>query len=207
MKSQDLQKDEQYLYISPQPWRHKHVITYTGTVRDVKDLLHWFFRMSDGSTIFMCESEVEKLTEINNMCMKKESFIEAHNYSIQIIEGMGRGVISERDIKQGEIITKCEILVLSPSDTAKVNETNLEWYTFIYDINTKQDCLVLGDGEIFNHNDDANVLYNLIEWNGRKIMQFQASKDIKKGEQLFIDYRTDVEGLSNILEKYTTSLI
>jgi SET domain-containing protein len=65
----------------------------------------------------------------------------------------------------------------------------------------------LGDGEIFNHNDDANVLYNLIEWNGRKIMQFQASKDIKKGEQLFIDYRTDVEGLSNILEKYTTSLI
>ena len=62
MKSQDLQKDEQYLYITPHPWESKHIITYTGTVRDIKDLLHWFFRMSDGSTIFMSESELEKLT-------------------------------------------------------------------------------------------------------------------------------------------------
>lgn len=65
MKSQDLQKDKQYIYITPHPWEHKHVITYTGTVRDVKELLHWFFRMGDGSTIFMSESEVEKLTEIS----------------------------------------------------------------------------------------------------------------------------------------------
>ena len=58
---------------------------------------------------------------------------------------MGRGIFAERDVKQGETITKCE--------------------------------------------------------------RFQASKDIKKGEHLLIDYRTDVEGLSGILEKYTTSLI
>jgi len=130
-----------------------------------------------------------------------------HIYSIQIIEGMGRGIIAERNIKQGEIISDCEILVLSPSDTARVNETDLKCYTFIFDKNTEQDCLVLGDGEIFNHSDDANVLYNLIEWNNRKIMRFQASKDIKKDSQLLIDYRTDVEGLSGILEKYTTNLI
>jgi len=130
-----------------------------------------------------------------------------HIYSIQIIEGMERGIIAERDIKQGEIVSDCEILVLSPSDTARVNETDLKCYTFVFDKNTKQDCLVLGDGEIFNHSDDANVLYNLIEWNNRKIMRFQTSKDIKKGSQLLIDYRTDVEGLSGILEKYTTNLI
>jgi hypothetical protein len=98
-----------------------------------------------------------------------------HIYSIQIIEGMGRGIFAERDVKQGETITKCEILVLSPNDTTKVNETNLKCYTFVYDGKTKQDCLVLGDGEIFNHSDDANVLYDLIEWNGRKMMRFQAS--------------------------------
>ena len=130
-----------------------------------------------------------------------------HIYSVQMIEGMGRGVIAERDIKLGEVITNCEILVLSPEDTLKVNETDLKWYTFVFDKSTKQDCLVMGDGEIFNHDDNANVLYGLIDWNGRKLMRFQASRDIKKGEQLFIDYRTDEESLSDVLGNYTTNLI
>lgn len=64
MKSQDLQKDKQYLYITPHPWYHKRIITYTGTARDVKDLMHWFFRMPDGTTIFLSESEVESLKEV-----------------------------------------------------------------------------------------------------------------------------------------------
>ena len=130
-----------------------------------------------------------------------------HIYSVQMIEGMGRGVIAERDIKLGEVITNCEILVLSPEDTLKVNETDLKWYVFTYDKNTKQDCLVMGDGEIFNHDDNANVLYGLIDWNGRKLMRFQASRDIKKGEQLFIDYRQDEESLFDVLGNYTTNLI
>jgi len=130
-----------------------------------------------------------------------------HIYSVQMIEGMGRGVIAERDIKLGEIITNCEILVLSPEDTLKVNETDLRWYVFTYDKNTKQDCLVMGDGEIFNHDDNANVLYGLIDWDKRKLMSFQASRDIKKGEQLFIDYRQDEESLSDVLGSYTTNLI
>lgn len=128
-------------------------------------------------------------------------------YSVQMIEGMGRGVIAERDIKLGEVITNCEILVLSPEDTLKVNETDLKWYTFIFNKETKQDCLVMGDGEIFNHDDNANVLYGLIDWDKRKLMRFQASRDIEKGEQLFIDYRQDEESLSDVLGNYTTNLI
>jgi SET domain-containing protein len=128
-------------------------------------------------------------------------------YSVQLVEGMGRGVIAERDIKLGEIITNCELLLLSPEDTIKVNETDLQWYTFTFDKNSKQDCLVLGDGEIFNHDDNANVLYGLIDWNGRKLMRFQASRDINKGEQLFIDYRADVDNVDNVLESYTINLI
>jgi SET domain-containing protein len=128
-------------------------------------------------------------------------------YSVQLVEGMGRGVIAERNIKLGEIITNCELLLLSPEDTIKVNETDLQWYTFTFDKNSKQDCLVLGDGEIFNHDDNANVLYGLIDWNGRKLMRFQASRDINKGEQLFIDYRADVDNVDNVLESYTINLI
>lgn len=128
-------------------------------------------------------------------------------YSVQMVKGMGRSIIAERDIKRGEVITNCELLVLSPEDTIKVNETDLQWYTFTFNKDTKQDCLVMGDGEIFNHSDDANTLYGLIDWEGRKLMRFQAARDIKKGEQLFIDYNADVDSVKNVLEVYTKNLI
>lgn len=112
-------------------------------------------------------------------------------YSVQMVEGMGRGVIAERDIKLGEVITNCELLVLTKSDTCLVNQTELQYYTFVYDRVNHLDCLVLGDGEIFNHDYNANTLYGLIDWNGRKLMRFQAARDIKKGEQLFINYGAD----------------
>jgi hypothetical protein len=115
----------------------------------------------------------------------------SHIYSVQMVEGMGRGIIAERDIKLGEVITNCELLVLGVTDTSSVNQTELQWYTFTYSVG--RDCLVLGDGEIFNHSDEANTLYGLIDFDGRKLMRFQAARDIKKGEQLFIDYSADVE--------------
>lgn len=112
-------------------------------------------------------------------------------YSVQMVEGMGRGVIAERDIRLGEVITNCELLVLSKPDTYLVNQTELQYYTFVFDAANSLDCLVLGDGEIFNHSDDANTLYGLIDWDTRKLMRFQAARDIKKGEQLFINYAAD----------------
>lgn len=128
-------------------------------------------------------------------------------YSVRMIDGMGRGIIAERNIALGEVITNCELLVLNKPDTSLINQTELQWYTFVFDKANKQDCLVLGDGEIFNHDDNANVLYGLIDFDGRKLMRFQAARDIKKGEQLFIDYRADVEGLTDVLGTYTTNLL
>ena len=63
MKPEELQQDKKYIYISPKPWSKTHTITYTGTARDVKDLLHWFFRTSDNSTIFLNADEVKTLSE------------------------------------------------------------------------------------------------------------------------------------------------
>ena len=62
MKTQDLQKNKQYIHITWQD--NKIIIRYTGTTREVKDLMHWFFTTEDGSTIFLTESEVEHLAEL-----------------------------------------------------------------------------------------------------------------------------------------------
>lgn len=122
--------------------------------------------------------------------------------NLKVTDEFGRGLYASELIKANSIIMQCEILVLSTTDTPIVNSTDLQWYTFVY--NDKQDCLVLGLGEIFNHSDTANVSYNLIDYNGRKVMQFLALQDIQIDTQLFINYSKD----SKIeADKYTVNLM
>lgn len=102
----------------------------------------------------------------------------------------GRGLYATRQIYAGELIAVCELLVLSPVDTITLNRgTALEHYTFKF--NDAQDCLVLGDGELFNHSFNPNVKYSLKPNRTRHVMVFQATRDIQPDEQLFIDYTSD----------------
>lgn len=103
----------------------------------------------------------------------------------------GRGLYASQFIPEGTIILECEILILNEQDTNTVNTTELKYYTFKYD--EKRDCLVLGHGEIFNHDDLPNVSYRLVDFNGRKVMQFKAISSIEQNSQLFIDYNDDIK--------------
>jgi SET domain-containing protein len=112
-------------------------------------------------------------------------------YEITYTEEMGRGLYANRHVRKGEVIAECEILLLDPVDTVAVNKTSLQYYTF--HVNETQDCLVLGDAEIYNHSDQPNVHYALVPMaNGdgttRQIMVFTALDDIVPGLQMFIDY-------------------
>jgi uncharacterized protein len=115
-------------------------------------------------------------------------------YYIKQTQEFGRGLYATADIKVGQVIFAAELLVLSPEDTVKVNQTDLQYYTFVY--NETQDCLVLGDGELFNHSDTANIGYRLEDYDGpnsRKIMIFYAIQDIPQHDQLFTDYNQDTK--------------
>lgn len=121
---------------------------------------------------------------------------------IRMTDEMGRGVFTKENIGFDTVIELAEILVLSKEDTKTVNETELQFYTFKF--NDKQDCLVLGIGEIFNHSNDPNVKYELMQCNGRKKMVFTTLRGIYAGEQLFIDYTQDERVDTS---KYTVNLI
>ncbi len=110
-------------------------------------------------------------------------------FDIKVSPEMGRGLYANRVIAQGETIMQCEILVLDDFDTILVNRTELRFYTFAF--NDEQDCIVLGLGEIFNHDDNANVSYELVDFEGRKVMVFKALANIMPGVQLFINYKAD----------------
>lgn len=124
-------------------------------------------------------------------------------YKIKLTKEFGRGLYATRSIGTGEIIFEAELLVLSPDDTVTVNKTDLSQYTFKF--SGDQDCLVLGDGELFNHADYPNVEYRLIKSDGRTKMQFYATQDIAPDEQLFIDYSFDESKTDVTL--YTKNLV
>lgn len=115
-------------------------------------------------------------------------------YVLKVTPEFGRGLYATQPIKAGTILGLFELLVLDATDTVTVNVTALQFYTFKY--NDKRDCIVLGDGEIFNHSDKPNVSYGLEKIHpheSRLGMQFVATRDIEIGEQLFIDYEADTK--------------
>ncbi len=71
-----------------------------------------------------------------------------------------------------------------------INQTELQFYTFKY--SDKQDCIVLGDGELFNHSDEANIGYKLMDYDGRQVMVFYTLAPISRDAQLFTNYAQDV---------------
>jgi hypothetical protein len=123
-------------------------------------------------------------------------------YHLQTTTEFGRGLYATWTINKNTILFTAELLVLNPADTIKVNETDLQYYTFKY--TDTQDCLVLGDGEIFNHSDIPNTCYKLIDFDGRKVMAFYTLRDISQYEQLFIDYSADTKVKT---QDYTVNLM
>lgn len=140
---------------------------------------------------------------------------EQPRYYVMNTAEMGRAVFAARDLKIGEVVMYCEVLVLNSADTFLVNLTGLKDYTFVYNRgqyeHEKQDCLVLGDGEIFNHDsEEPSVSYELININGRPMMCFRMIENVKAHHQLFIDYNADLpdsEKHSDVLASYTNNLL
>ena len=125
------------------------------------------------------------------------------NYFIKETKEYGRGLYATYNLVANRVLFSAELLVLSEKDTIKVNETDLQYYTFKY--SSQQDCLVLGAGELFNHSDTPNVGYTLIPYGegDRQVMVFHILRDIVAGEQLFIDYSADTKVNTN---DYTINL-
>lgn len=122
---------------------------------------------------------------------------------IMTTQEFGRGVYALCDIPQGTIIERAHILVLSEADTIAIRNTDLKYYDFNY--NDKQACLVLGNGELYNHSDTPNLRYDLVSCGGHERMVFVTTKPVKAGEQLFTNYNQDDTSVNP--KDYTVNLI
>lgn len=89
----------------------------------------------------------------------------------------GYGVFAGKNIKKGEIIEECYIIITRGGDKV------LEDYYF--DVNRRYGIFT-GFGIIYNHSDHPNADYFINK--KKRLVTIKADKFIRKGEEIFISY-------------------
>lgn len=97
---------------------------------------------------------------------------------------MGRGVFADKDFDEGDVVEVSQCLKFSKRDTWTIQSMELRMYVFSDDQNGS--VLALGNGSLFNHSTRPNVTYSYHK--SRNVLIFIATRKIRKGAQLFIDY-------------------
>ncbi|MCX6732728.1 MAG: SET domain-containing protein [Candidatus Roizmanbacteria bacterium] len=98
-----------------------------------------------------------------------------------------RCIKAARDIKKGELIESCPIILIPISEFEHYEKTVLTNYD--YDWDKEYGAFVLGYCVLTNHSFSSNATFerNFTE----KKMEYYAVKDIKKDEEIFINYNGD----------------
>ena len=106
------------------------------------------------------------------------------NYPIytKITPGMGRGVFAARDIKSGERVELCPMIIMRRSDLTE----NSYLYRYTFGDSGEFISLALGCGSLYNHSPSPNVWHGKTNTPGEQ--EYVAKRDIAKDEELFIDY-------------------
>jgi SET domain-containing protein len=96
----------------------------------------------------------------------------------------GLGVFAAQDILQGEIIEKCPLLRL---DIDEKNELFVD-FRFWWTENEKRlfYVMAMGYGSFYNHSNEPNSYF----FSNKETftVDFVSTKNIKKGEEIFVDY-------------------
>ena len=120
----------------------------------------------------------------NNNFVKGNPYTEKISVRQSLIPNGGGGVFAEKDFKKGEVIEVCPLLTDYKKNFEK---SKIKDYTFKSKFKPDQEVIVFGMCSMYNHSDKFNVLHNQDTEN----MIFTAARDIKKGEELYVNYGND----------------
>jgi len=112
---------------------------------------------------------------------------------IKISKEIGsRGVFANKDYKKDDVIEICPTIF---EETSKFQGI-LKDYIFKYD--DKNSLLAFGFCSMYNHSDNYNALWTVLS---KDQIKFYATKDIKKGEEIFTSYGDGYWKTRNDLKK------
>ncbi len=106
-------------------------------------------------------------------------------------EKRGRGIFTMNKIPAHTIVEISPVLVLSEKDRKQVEKTMLHDYIFEWGRFRKKGCIALGYLSLYNHSYSANCRYDMDF--AAELMTITTVKDIKKGEELFLNYNAEAD--------------
>ncbi len=112
----------------------------------------------------------------------KKYFLKNYITNSQILNA-GLGVFAGKDYKKGDIV---EIAPFLEVDLIG-NENILSNYQFQSHINSNKGVIIFGYGSMYNHSSPPNLKYYYQDADSR-LVEFYATRDIKKGIELTINY-------------------
>ena len=104
-------------------------------------------------------------------------------------ETRGRGVFTSQKIKANTVVEISPVLVFPVKEVSDAEKTLLFNYFFEWGVSLKKRALGMGYISMYNHSYDSNCIYEMdYETDTMKIITV---KEIKAGEELFINYNAD----------------
>lgn len=108
----------------------------------------------------------------------------------------GRGVFTKENIKANTVIEISPVIALSVNDRAIVEQTKLFDYIFEWGKSKRLCCVALGYVSLYNHDYEANCRYWMdYEENS---MTIETVREIKKGEELTINYNAEPDDKTEV---------
>lgn len=112
--------------------------------------------------------------------------------TIRMTETMGRGVFAARSIASGEILAEFHTIRLPVDDVAATKAARGVLMNYWFEDDADGSALiVLGWLELVNHKRPPNLDRLWRDTPEGAVVTVIAARDIKAGEQLYIDYRFD----------------
>ena len=108
----------------------------------------------------------------------------------------GRGVFATEAIQMNTTIEIAPVIVLTKEHRIIVEQTLLYDYIFEWGEDHKSAAVALGYVSIYNHTIHPNCVYEMDYENDR--ISIITIKDIKVGEELFINYNAEVDQASPV---------
>jgi SET domain-containing protein len=104
-------------------------------------------------------------------------------------ENRGKGMFAGEDIAVGTVIEISPVIVMSGEERKLLDQTLLHDYIFEWGDARDKCCMALGYVPVYNHSYASNCEYEMDFESGH--ISITAVKDIKAGEELFINYNGD----------------
>lgn len=111
-----------------------------------------------------------------------------------------RGVFASANIKKGEIIEICPVIVVPIKDKKHIDKTFIYNYYFKWG-SRNQPAIALGLGSLYNHSYQPNAEYD--QKIKKRVIVFKAIKDIKKDEEILTNYNGEPKDQTPLWFKVT----